>query len=225
MGMAATLLVSLSFAATAQRPLDGVEILKKVEETYKNVKQYEIETDITFQDPDTKENVSSHLRVAFRTPDKYREEARGGILSLNRTPGDPEEALMVYDGSNLWAYNPKSNEYRDYVVPHLPRDSRPEDMDLYTGIGIYRHAVQLWGTPKLLKEESIAAAGGTVDCFVVQAVYGADLATVWIAKDTFHVLRVEGPDFSQVFRTVKLDEPLSDDFFKFEPPPGAKKLN
>ncbi len=97
----------------------------------------------------------------------------------------PDELLTVYDGTNLWAYNPKSNEYRVYVVPNLPRDSRPEDTDLYMGIGPYRHATEVWGSPKLLSEEKISFAGGTAECFVLQAVQGSESMKLWIDKHNF----------------------------------------
>jgi outer membrane lipoprotein-sorting protein len=149
-----------------------------------------------------------------------------GLLSLNRGPGDPviEEVISIYDGSNLWAYNTKTNEYRVYVVPNLPRDSRPEDADLYEGIAIWRHADEVFAGSKLLRQESIAIAGGSVECFVIQATHESDTTTLWIDKSKFHVLRMEGAGSSEVFSTVKLDEPLSDDLFKFKPPASAKKL-
>jgi len=52
----------------------------------------------------------------------------------------------------------------------------------------------------------------------------SEAVTLWIDKKTFHVLRIEGSGASEVFSTVKLNEPLSDDLFKFEPPAGARKL-
>jgi len=169
--MAGALLVVFSSSVSAQTLPDAAEILRKVGETYKDAKQYEIEADFTLENPETKQTSRSHLRFAFRAPDKYRAEAKGGLLNLDRQPGDPviEELLTVYDGANLWVYNPKSNEYRVYVVPQLPRDSRPEDIDRLLGIGVYHRAAELWAAPTFLREESIAVGRETTDCLVVQA--------------------------------------------------------
>jgi outer membrane lipoprotein-sorting protein len=226
--LAGAFLVLFSLTVSAQAQPDAAEILKKVGETCKDVKQYEIEADMNLPDPETKKNLSGYLRLVFRTPDRYRTEMKGSFLNIGVQPdeGIPEEMLDVYDGSNLWVYVPKTNEYRVYVTPDLPRDGSPEATDLYMGIGLYRHAGEFGGQPKFLREERIAAGGGTADCFVIERpLQGTASMTLWIDKHNFNVLRVDGSDASEVFRTVKLDEPLSDDLFKFEPPPGAKKLD
>jgi outer membrane lipoprotein-sorting protein len=223
------LLVVFSYAAFAQTQPDAAEILKKVSETYKDVSQYEVESTVTIHDPSSGRDLSGSTRIAFKGPDKYREEAKGSLLTLIADPSKPvvDEAITVYDGSKMWVYVPKSNEYRVYAVPKLPRDSRPEDADLFMGIGPYRHAVEAFAPGHFLREERIAS-GGTADCFVIEATGPGAGALLWIDKNNYHVLRVdsaaEGYGSSQVFKTVKLNEPLSDDLFKFVPPPGATKL-
>ena len=46
----------------------------------------------------------------------------------------------------------------------------------------------------------------------------------WVDKRTFYVLRLEHPGGTTTFQTVKMNEPLSDDLFKFVPPEGSRKL-
>jgi outer membrane lipoprotein-sorting protein len=48
--------------------------------------------------------------------------------------------------------------------------------------------------------------------------------TWWIDKANYHVVRIDDDESSIVFTTIKLNEPLPNDLFKFTPPPGAKKI-
>jgi outer membrane lipoprotein-sorting protein len=218
----------------AQTQPDPIEILKEVTETYKNVAQYELESTTTFRNADTGQETSGSMRFVYRSPDKYTEEMKGSPLAAlaaligQRSDSVIDEIVTVYDGSNLWAFNPKANEYRVYAVPNLPRDSRPEDADLYMGIGSYRHASQVFGNSKFVREDRVDAGGGPADCYVLETASTQQL--LWVDKKSHHVLRVDSsaPEIgsvSMVFKTVRLDEPLSDDTFKFKPPPNARKLN
>jgi outer membrane lipoprotein-sorting protein len=217
--------------AVAQTQPNAADILKKVEETYRDVSQYELESTITLRDPTTGKDVSGLMRVSFKAPDKYRTEMKGAAFALGRDASEPviDELVSVYDGSNLWAYNPKANDYRVFIVPDLPRDARPEDADLYEGIGMYRHAVEALGKAQFLREDRMAVGSGTADCFVIESA-GPGGAILWIDKNTYHVLRMDGKGESRdsgssmVFKVVKLNEPISDDLFKFVPPPGARQL-
>lgn len=219
-------------AAIAQLPPNAVpakpdvaEILEKVIETYKNVSQYEIESTVSLRNQKTGQFELGVSRIAFKSPDKYRVQMEGAPLNQDRDPSDPvvDEGIAVYDGANLRAYNPKSNEYRVYVAPHLPRDSSPEAVDLYMGIGMYRRpdGFPFLARAQFLREDRATTESGSVDCFVI----GDRESALWIDKRTYHVLRMDGDGVSQVFKVIKLDEPVSDDLFKFVPPLGSKKLN
>ena len=63
-------------------------------------------------------------------------------------------------------------------------------------------------------------------CYFVKVTpkYISTVQTWWIDKASYHVVRVDDDDSSVVFTTIKLNEPLPDDLFKFTPPPGAKKV-
>lgn len=217
--------------ALAQTQPDATEILKQVNEAYKNVAQYELENTTTFRNSNTGQETSGSMRFVYRSPDKYREEMKGNPLAaLRGQSSEPviEEAMTVYDGSNLWAFNPKANEYRVYIVPNLPRDSRPADADLYMGIGPYRHASEVYSNSKFVRDDTLATGGALAECYVIEATSTQQL--LWIDKKSHHILRVDSSargigTVSIVFKTVRLDEPLSDELFKFKPPPNARKLN
>jgi outer membrane lipoprotein-sorting protein len=212
--------------AFAQTQPDVAEILQRVTEAYKNVSQYEVEVSATVHDTVTNQDVLRSMRFVFKAPDKYRLETKGDSLAPGMSKGGPaiDEAVMVYDGSKLWAYSPKSNEYRVYVAPQLPRDSSPPAADLYMGIGLYRRADQTFSRARLLREETISADGGKADCFVLTQDPPGRSGTLWIEKNTYHVLQMGDASGMAVFKNVKLNDPLSDDLFKFKPPRGARKV-
>ena len=216
--------------AFAQIQPDVAEILKKVTESYRDVSQYEVVTSVTFKDPTTKQITSRDMRFVFKAPDKYLEEVTGSDLAKETTPGDPivDEVSTVYDGSRLWVYMPKLNKYRVYDAPNLPRDTAPEAADLYAGIGMYRHAAEIFDKARFIREESVVMQGSTRVCFVLAG--GDQLASgamLWIDKSNYHILRMGDQDGSadMVFKTVNLNASLPDDLFKFEPPTGARKLD
>jgi outer membrane lipoprotein-sorting protein len=148
-------------------------------------------------------------RVAFKSPDRYRMEG----MSSPAYPG--EKMNLIYDGSTLWVYLPKSNRYTSVPSDQLA----PRDRMMGTIEGVFEGA----GEPRLLREETIAFDGdAAVECYVIRFEPGG--ATSWIDQRRFIILREDTPASSTIFKTVKLNEPLSDDLFKFTPPEGAAKI-
>ena len=220
------LLLLAGSPGVGQTQPDATEILSKVAAVYKDVSQYELDVTVTFRDAKTGQESPGSMRVAYRAPDKYRVDMKGAAMNLGGNASDPllEEIVSVYDGSYLWVYNPKLNEYRQYTVPHLPRDTRPVDTDLYAGIGPYRHAPEFWSDARFLREESTTTGGSNTDCFVLESGSPGQTTTIWIGKNDYHVVRLSDDGFSAVFTTIKLDQPIAEDLFRFVPPRGARKL-
>jgi len=90
----------------------------------------------------------------------------------------------------------------------------------------YRGATGFTANAKFLREEVIEFAGAKVDCYVltVSQKSGGYAYTWWVDKQRSLILREDNSETSSVFTTIKLDEPLPGDLFKFEPPPGARKI-
>ena len=212
--------LSLSIAF-AQSPPNAADILKKVGETYKSATQYEFIANITVQ------GVASHMLFAFKAPDHYRMEGNFPGLGYG-------EAVIVDDGSAVWLYAPKTNQYGSFVASQLTADApgdlgdlRPEALD-YFMMTLFRDASNLAKDAKVLREESITVAGIKTGCFVVATSPSSNDAsgsfTLWVDKKTYHVLREDSGGTSMVFTTIKLGERLPDDLFKFVPPAGANKV-
>lgn len=221
----AVILVLFLRAATAQTQPDVAEILARVSATYKAASQYEFEIDATGK------AVAFHTHFAFRGPDKYRME--GAIPGLTAQGSDlGEEGVVVDDGSTLWFYFPKPNQYASMPVSSLTADApgdlgdlRPEAMDHFL-TWRYRGAADLTDGAKFLREESIERAGQKIDCYVltVLPLKRGLTYTWWIEKRTNRILREDDGGNSAVFTSIRLGEPIRDELFKFEPPPGARKL-
>jgi len=218
-----------------QTQADAVEILRKVSEAYGAATQYEVRSIVTFAEPDASfKSISSHL--FYRSPDMYRWE---GKTTLGAGQQDPallakDEFLNVFDGSTLWSYFPKLNEYSAFT-DRFPEGMSPQDLSRFPGLGVFRDLV---GDPsrsrrvRVLREERLAAgASSAADCFVIELADPLSTSIVWIDKKRYYVLREDeniGRDgkatASVVYSLVRLNEPLEDELFKFNPPPGARKV-
>ena len=208
--------------ALAQTPPNLSEILKKVSETYKAASQYELVADTTGH-----ESAPGHMLFAFKAPNKYRLE--GAMPGMSGNDSAFSEGVIVYDGSAAWFYLPKSNQYGSFPASALTGDDAGDLKDLTPGamdqfmMSRYRSAADLTDS-KFLREEKIEFAGAKVDCYVVSGSKGEVIYTWWVDKKRNRILREDNATSSSVFTTIKLGEPLSDNLFKFEPPPGARRV-
>jgi outer membrane lipoprotein-sorting protein len=214
-------------AAVAQTQPNAAEILKKVSETYEAVSQYEIVTEATGRGADA---TSGHMLLAFRPPNRYRME--GAISGLTGDAAAFGEPVVICDGSVVWFYLRKSNQYASFPLRELTHDApgdlgdlRPEAVDQFVMVR-YRRASAFIEGAKVLREEAIDLAGTKVDCYVIAVPEKGEFpaSTWWVDKQGYRILREDDAESSTVFTTVKFNEALPDDLFKFTPPPGARKL-
>jgi outer membrane lipoprotein-sorting protein len=214
-------------AALAQTPPNVAEILQKVSQTYKAAPNYEFVADLTLHEGGA--TGSGHAIFAFEPPNRYRME--GAIPGAGGDDPASAKAVLVHDGSTLWAYMPESNQYFTVPASELTVDAQGDDGDMspeamdhfmmwrYRGAAGFRDA-------KILREDAIVFGGSKVDCYVVSVAEkpGGYAYTWWVDKQTFRILREDNAGSSTVFTTIKLGESLPDDLFKFVPPPGARKV-
>ncbi len=203
----------------AQARPDAADILKRVGELYKNASEYELILDITEHDGRTDKDSRDHALFAFKPPNRYRMES---------TDADGK-AVGVFDGVNLWMYRSQENLYTsvpgNQLTPDAPGDlgdASPEFMDATTKQGFIK-LIESATESKVLREESIPLEGSGVECYVIEITGPKGTETWWTDKARYRILRQDSANRSVVFTTVKINEPLSEDLFKFEPPPGAKK--
>jgi outer membrane lipoprotein-sorting protein len=218
--------------ALAQTAPDLTSILENVGDTYSAAQKYEMESSIEIQLPNNGGTKTYAIHMWLSGPEKYRIQTSGDVCppTLNSDcPPGIHELLMVYRLGTEWAYSPATNEYRQHQAPNLQRDTRPEDVDLYFGVGIFRHAPQAFTTGRLLREDRITINGQSIDCQVVEVRMASSATTLWIDKNTHFVRRMEsgaeGYSAKVDYRLVRINEPLADDLFDFKPPSGARKTD
>lgn len=192
------------------------EILQKVSRTYKGASSFELAADVT--PLKVEKHQVGHVLFAFQSPGRYRLEMVDG--------GDAKstKVIVVHDGSTLWMYSSATGEY--VSNPSAPRESGLEPQDPFL-MWRFRGAGDFVDGAKLLREETIEAGGAKVDCYVVTLSPVKDGAkstyTWWVDKQRSLVVRDDGADSSSVYTMIKLAEPLADDLFRFDPPPGSRK--
>lgn len=216
--------------ALAQTQPDVAQILKKVSETYKGASQYELVADATSHDARTGKDESSHMRVAFKAPNRYRIE--GGMPGMREGNSDFSDAVIIHDGSAVWFYLPKSNQYGSFPASALTEDApgdlgdlRPEAVDQFM-MWRYRGAADSINGSKFLREETIGVGGTKVACYVVSVSpdRGSGAYTWWVDKRHYRVQREDQAGSSVVYTAIKLNEPLAAELFTFTPPVGAQKM-
>jgi len=217
-------------AASAQAQPDVAEILKKVSDVYKPASQYEFEIDAAGQAGG--KNVTTHLHFAFSAPDRYRME---GLLPGMGGPNSDlgSEGVFVDDGTTLWFYFVKPNKFASIpasaLTPDAPGDlgdARPEAMD-YVMTWRYRGAADfIQKEAKYLREDVLEIAGKKIACYIVTiaATMASLTYTWWVDKTTYRILREDDAGSSAVFTSIRINESIPDAMFKFDPPPGAEKI-
>lgn len=211
-------LALLTHAAVAQPQPDVAEILKNVGETYQAATEYEFVIDGTMP-ADNGTEASFHMLFAFKPPNKYRME--GAMPGMGFGPG---ESIAVHDGVNLWLYMPKENQYGSIPGEKLTAgapgdlgDASPEflNMAFRKGFG------EMMKGATLVREENVVVNGISPPCYLFETRNG----TFWVDKRRYVILQADTGQARIVFTSVKLNEPLPDDLFKFEPPTGAKRVD
>jgi outer membrane lipoprotein-sorting protein len=198
-------------AARGQSQPDAAEILSKVSGVYKSATEYEFVMDTTYIGAAaTAQAPGFPARLAFKSPDRYR------IEGISTAGYSGEKMDIIYDGSTLWMYLPKSNRYASAPSDQLTPNDRM--------MGHFQPAFDDAGPARLLREETIAAAGdAAVECYVLH--FDLNGETVWVDKRRFYILREDSATSSTIFKGVKVNEPLSDELFKFNPPAAATKID
>jgi outer membrane lipoprotein-sorting protein len=207
-------------AAQAQGPPDLTAMLKKVSEIYRAATQYEFIGEFTCQPGSPRTAQPGHILVALRLPDRYR------IAASNRCFGSRNdgmgESIIVFDGSSLWTYFRQENFYESVPATAMTSDPagglaglKPDAVDRET-MSAYRDAAD--SPADFIREE-----GGSYVVRIAPEDH-SPVQTWWIDKATYHVVRIDDAESSIIFTTIKLNEPLPDDLFKFTPPPAAKKI-
>lgn len=214
--------------AWAQARPAVADVLRNVSRNYKAVTRYEFTVDATSTEIGSHDTY--HMEFAFKAPNMYR--MVGSLPAFSIPDPNFAQATLVYDGSDVWFYLPKVNRYGSFSSSALTAgnsgdlgDLKPEAMDRFV-MGRFRRAADFAGGAQLLREESIEIAHAKVNCLVVMVLTRDSESpyTWWIDKTRYRILREDHEGTRSLYTSIRLDEPIRDEVFKFEPPPGAEKL-
>ena len=209
----------LSVPALAQTPLSVGDILKKVQNAYESLTQWDFEATIT-----------STLEPGGQSTRPVRAAGKGA--SLRRLEmGDPNSGriLIFADGKNVWTYQKQSNQYSRKTQVREP-DETFSYFDVF--LMMYRFLAADEGDATLLREESIEIGNTKADCYVIQFKTPRSpgfASTWWVDRRRFLVLRDDqegGPAPFVASRTIWIRtqvDGVPDDLFVFTPPPGARE--
>jgi outer membrane lipoprotein-sorting protein/peroxiredoxin len=226
------LLVAVAAVASGQT---GSEILKKAAETYQSLKSYQFEAQVVTESASqSNESRSRSTKIsAAILPDRRRLEVKGGQLG----------SLRVYDGQTVWEFRPGVNQFaRQDQATYKPAMMSfvSDPVDEYKALDKAEGA-------KLLREESLEAAGGVRPCWVIEVpsklrprgpVLEGSPSTYWVDKSTGLVLKelqsmkIKMPmmDSAQTqtttttYTVARINETLPDELFRFQPPEGAAEV-
>jgi outer membrane lipoprotein-sorting protein/peroxiredoxin len=219
----------------AQSP-DPATVLSRAGDAQNRVNSLQIDAITIVQQlsPDFEQTTKSKLAVAYEKRGKFRVEVKG----LART-------TVVSDGAKTWRYNAfmkqytmtDSNESLNEALKLVPATLFPRD----------GAAIQ---SAKLTGEEDVTVGGEVHHCYVIEATFHEPVVngpnpeaggtTLWIDKSSYIVLKtvsqahfdrfspVSGPadmKSTLIVESLKVDQPLAAELFKFDPPPGAKQVD
>ena len=246
---AALIMLAVACPVWSQDQMEPQALLKKVSETYKNLKRYHFEGVTVMESKAGEGQVRSESRseetfsIAAVKPDRMRGEMRSPTFSL----------LTVSDGRTDWVLASATNQYTKKPAGQKGRpgagglDPVSSWVSRSTSrLAEYERLADRAKEAKILREEAVEVSGGRVNCYVVEVEYQPTVGypnvpssrrTLWVDKARYLVLRSITTTKYQVpyshpyevkntttFTTAKVDEPLPDTLFVFVPPEGAKEV-
>ena len=213
-GKKAALIISMLFLLTStslsQERDEARGILKKVAETYRNLKSYYFESNIVVhvKRGQTQVTIDSPIVLAAVRPDKMRMEIKRSPMML--------DWVVISNGSTTWEFIPTRNEYtkksggrttitakgRDGIERTIDKDEYLRVMAVALGVLLPRYDNVMDGLKQArnLREESVDLNGTNIDCYVIEAQYDTPEAfpgaissakSFWIDKKRYVVVREE----------------------------------
>jgi peroxiredoxin/outer membrane lipoprotein-sorting protein len=244
-GLIVLLAISMGFGSSDDQ---ATELLKRVSETYKNLKSYHFEGKevVEGKAQGAEMKAETPVLIAAIKPDRLRTERKDLNLGMMMMMG----SVVVSNGEMTWRYMPRANQYTKKALSLLKQDSdtgnaSPSGSSTANPVAKYEAIANKLKSAKLLREEAVEIQGGRVDCYVVEAEYeplpGREERpkTFWIDKTRNIVLReVSIPPVrfggsgsswelrsTTAYTVAKINEPIAETLFAFVPPDGAKEVD
>lgn len=237
----------LSISASAQPTHNAHTILKRVNETYRNLKSYQFEYKTVSESKTEREGLTSSMReerlsrITAVRPDRIRVETQDSHSSV----------IFIADGQTVWLYSSQLNAYTkrasgrlNLFAPADRTESRYERMARWVNTKLADYS-QLTVEPHnltLLPNETLIVEGRQIPCHVLSIVRGVgsdkDSTRYWIDRDRYLVLRESTDQTSRIgrdsvmrslrlvnFISAAINQPVADSAFSYTPPKSAIEIN
>lgn len=227
------LLAASACAADLAGPGD---VLQKVAERYKKLETYQInaEQEITILRNGQMASIQEKILLAV---------GKQGMFRVEQSSGDTVE-VRVSDGKTTWKALPKQKLWSKSEVAQMldlegdddtPEDSAAEDLFTQTQHSLvtrYTALPRYANMATLEKSDRVKINGDKVECYVVRISTNSSTSRLYIAKDSFLVLRHSEVQTPKNGTQAKIstdckritDEIPAADLFKFQPVNGSKEV-
>ena len=235
----------VSAQAASPLPLDGLELLQKVAQRYRDAKSYSI---ASIEERSMK---SEYVRQWTRTVLLAAEEPGGRSHFEGR--GQFGDAEKISDGRTVWNYRATEHRYTMQAVAEIPAAKKPSPVG-FSEMGIMQaqglrnllaRSAESINSAQRLPDAQLVLNGHRYSCAVVH-VRRSDLKragpdekfdrTIWIDKGTQTILKVEEhssgrlngveqeSEVTTLYPRTILDSPLPDSLFVFSAPADAHQV-
>jgi peroxiredoxin/outer membrane lipoprotein-sorting protein len=228
----------------SQNSQDVQALLKKVSDTYKNLKSYHFEgtTTMEMKSEGLQQKMEMPMVIAAAKPGKTRLEIKNPMAGM----------LRVSDGETTWVYIPRLKQFTKKAAATVETaggESEKTGLDaalVGSPLAQFEQLADKAKGAKMLREETTEIDGKKMDCYVVElprelpknlpVQMESSPKTLWIDKARYLVVKEsfsgkmsspmgEMQMFTMtVYNMTKTNEPISETLFTFAPPKGAKEV-
>ena len=241
------IILFLSLSASAQPTRDAHTILKKVNETYRNMKSYQFEYKTISDSKTEREGLTSSMRderlsrITAVRPDRIHVETQDSHSSV----------VFIADGQTVWLYSSQLNAYTkrasgkvDLFAAAESYPSRYERMARHvnTKLADYAQLTAETHNLTLLPSENLTVEGRQIPCYVLSLVRvvgsNKENTRYWIDRERYLVLRESTDWTSRIspdsvirslhvvnFMSAAINQPVADSAFSYTPPKSAIEID
>jgi cytochrome c biogenesis protein CcmG, thiol:disulfide interchange protein DsbE len=223
----------------SQQPSDGMQLLKRVSETYRGLGSYEIRAVVISNQlwGEARDLSEIPLIMAEDKPGKFRFESKHPMVG----------SMQVSDGKTTWEYAAMRHQYTQKPAGSGKDVTDDSPMMPVNYVKQYQQLMEKAASARFLREETLSLEDKEVKCAVVEVEFKDDPAakqkpeasphTLWIDKERALVLQEmwdSKGDFmgvatqtrtTVVYKSIHIGSPASAGLFSFTTPLNAKQVD
>jgi cytochrome c biogenesis protein CcmG/thiol:disulfide interchange protein DsbE len=223
----------------SQQSADGMQLLKRVSETYHGLGSYEIRAVVI------SDQLWGEARELSEIPQIMAEDKSGKFRVESKHP--MMGSMRMSDGKTTWEYAAMGHQYTEKPAGSGSDTAGDSPMMPANYVKQYQQLPQKAASARLLREETLSLEGKEIKCAVLEVEFKGDPAakpkqetpphTLWIDKERALVLQEmwdSKGDFmgvanqtrtTVVYKSIHIGTPATAGLFSFAPPPNAKQVD